>query len=383
MFVPSLLVSILALDWFQPLFCYNHPWYFSGQISAKSRYRVKCLASTLTSARTLGPPMAINTDFPGLQKVHNDPDIYIIENFLDEASCTDMIELAKVKKLERSPVAYAGWTTDVKELLALAAKGPVSWLAIFSAWIQTKDDNTASIFDFIKHTLLNYPIFYLIAAGGISTFIKSRTDGLQAMRTSTSTTLDRMDNLTSGAAKFVITAAKLFESNKQIDSRRIQREASFFEAPTIIRYESGQVLKPHFDANRDAETEDATRGGQTLATLIVYLNNVETGGRTRFGKLLAPTSSGSGSSNAITTAATITENEGDPYLSIAPKQGDALLFFPADRDGRFDERTEHEGCPAVDEKWIARIWRHRERVSPPYGLTNAELAKLADLPPIL
>ena len=88
-------------------------------------------------------------------------------------------------------------------------------------------------------------------------------------------------------------------------------------------------------------------------------------------------SSSDGSSNAIATT-TVTGYEGDPYLSIAPKQGDALLFFPADRDGRFDERTEHEGCPAVDEKWIARIWRHRERVSPPYGLTNAELAKLTN-----
>ena len=345
----------------------------------------------------VGQPMPINTDFPGLKKVHYDPDIYIIEDFLDEASCSDMIERAKIKRLERSPVAYAGWTTDVKELLALAAKGPVSWLAIFSAWIQTKDDSTASVLEFIKHTLLNYPIFYLIAAGGITTFIKSRADGLQAMRTSTSTTLDRMDDLTSGAAKFVVTAAKLFDSYTQSDSRRIQREAAFFEAPTIIRYESGQVLKPHFDANRDAETEDATRGGQTLATLIVYLNDVEAGGRTRFGKLLASGGGGGGDSigsNPSTSSSIYSGSSGsgssssatmsteDPFLSITPRRGDALLFFPADRDGRFDERTEHEGCPAVDEKWIARIWRHRERVSPPYGLTNSELAKLKDaLPP--
>jgi hypothetical protein len=35
-----------------------------------------------------------------------------------------------------------------------------------------------------------------------------------------------------------------------------------------------QVLAPHFDANRGAEVEDANRGGQTLATLLVYLNEV-------------------------------------------------------------------------------------------------------------
>ena len=60
----------------------------------------------------------------------------------------------------------------------------------------------------------------------------------------------------------------------------------------------------------------------------------------------------------------------DPNLNIIPRKGDALLFFPADACGNFDERTEHEGCPAVDEKWIARIWRHEGRVPPPFGLSD-------------
>jgi hypothetical protein len=38
--------------------------------------------------------------------------------------------------------------------------------------------------------------------------------------------------------------------------------------------------------------------------------------------------------------------------------------------GEFDERVEHEGCKAEDEKWIARIWRHEKRVPPPYGLPD-------------
>ena len=116
-------------------------------------------------------------------------------------------------------------------------------------------------------------------------------------------------------------------------------------------------MAPHFDANRSAETEDANRGGQTLATLLVYLNDVENGGLTRFGKLPALPDS----------------DEDDTQLTIRPKLGDALLFFPADARGLFDERTEHEGCPAVDEKWIARIWRHKSRVPPPFGLSEASL----------
>lgn len=57
-------------------------------------------------------------------------------------------------------------------------------------------------------------------------------------------------------------------------------------------------------------------------------------------------------------------------LTVDPKRGQALLFFPATADGEFDERVEHEGCRAEDEKWIARIWRHADRVPPPYGLVD-------------
>ena len=115
-------------------------------------------------------------------------------------------------------------------------------------------------------------------------------------------------------------------------------------------------MAPHFDANRAASTEDKNRGGQTLATLLLYLNDVENGGNTRFGRL-------------ITT-------DTDIALTVKPKMGDALLFFPADVNGMFDERVEHEGCMAVDTKWIARIWRHIERVPPPFGLTIDGLSKL-------
>ena len=115
-------------------------------------------------------------------------------------------------------------------------------------------------------------------------------------------------------------------------------------------------------ANRSADVEDANRGGQTLSTLIVYLNDVANGGTTRFGKLPA--------------ADYERQVKGERNLEIIPKKGDALLFFPADANGKFDSRMEHEGCPAVDEKWIARIWRHAGRVPPPFGLTDESVKSL-------
>ena len=221
-------------------------------ISTISTTRTNILLPIQSSSKSiLAPPLNINEDFCGLHRINKEPDVYIIENFLDKEACFDMIINAKEKKLQASPVAYAGWTTDSKELLSLAAKGPVSWLAILLGWIQTKDDNSATIFEFLKHSLLWYPVIYGIAAIGITAYINFRTNELKSMRTSTSTTLNNLDNPNSGATKFVKRAAQLFDRYQQNTTSQIRREASYFEAPTIIRYENGQVLKPHFDANRE------------------------------------------------------------------------------------------------------------------------------------
>ena len=308
----------------------------------------------------VGQRIPIEETYPGAKRIHADPDIYVIRDFLDDDACEDIIAKANAKgDMAQSPVAYAGWTSDLKDLTELAAKGPVAWLAIAGAWLQTKDDASASQVDLVVHMLQNFGVFLVVAIAGIAIFTKSRADSLQQLRTSTSTTLSTVDG---GSGTFVRRAAALFGDGVQ-SSKAAKRESRLFEAPTVIRYETEQVLAPHYDANRSAATEDANRGGQTLATLIVYLNDVSSGGNTRFGKL-----------PAVTTV------EGDPNdskLTIKPKMGDALLFFPADANGIFDERTEHEGCAAVDEKWIARIWRHEQRVPPPFGLSDSELAKLS------
>ena len=316
--------------------------------------------SSSTDAPVLGPHIAIDENFPGIHKVHTNPNIYVLENFLDLASCRDMVQQASTKNMAQSPVAYAGWTQDFQDLFELAAKGPVAWAALLTAWWQVKNAADASTWQLVSHALQNYGIFLLLATAAIVAFTKSRADGLQELRTSTSTTLDDMQ-ASVGARRFVQQATQLFDATVPP-----HEAASYFEAPTIIRYEAGQQLAPHFDANRSASVEDANRGGQTLATLIVYLNDVSQGGLTRFGRL---SSSPSGSSSG---------NDNNSPLTVQPKAGDALLFFPADAAGRFDERTEHEGCPAVDEKWIARIWRHEALVPPPFGLAPPQLARLED-----
>lgn len=310
----------------------------------------------------VGSRIPIDENFKGLNKVNSNPDIFIITKFLDESACEDLIKDAKRSNtMKISPVAYAGWTTDFKDLVELAVKGPVTWLALITAWVQIKDDVSATQIDLVIHGMQNFGLYFVVAIASIALFLKTRVDGLKEMRTSTSTTLDDLSNPQSGTTQFVKRAVQLFGGHDDDGHDYVNHEARLFESPTVIRYEAGQVLKPHFDANRSADTEDANRGGQTLATLLVYLNDVENGGLTQFGQIKQTPMS----SDHTNTA-----------LKIQPKLGDALLFFPADASGNFDERTEHEGCPAIDEKWIARIWRHANRVPPPFGLSDQALGHL-------
>mmetsp|Transcript_13864 Transcript_13864/g.20680 ORF Transcript_13864/g.20680 Transcript_13864/m.20680 type:complete len:387 (+) Transcript_13864:53-1213(+) len=341
-----------------------------GSLST-SPHSSSCLHSTIFTKdqQLVGERLDIDEIFFGdnIEAIHTDPDVFLIRNFLDTKYCDDLIEKASEKKLDQSPVVYAGKTDDMKELVSLAAKGPVVWLAVLVSYFQVSSNDSGGSgggqLELLIHAAQNYAGFLLLALAGITAFLKSRENGLQELRTSTSTTLDDLDNGESGTYQFVKQSTNLFNPDSTAMKENPAKHAQYFEAPTVIRYEEGQALSPHFDANRSAETEDKNRGGQTLATLLLYLNNVDEGGQTRFG--LLPPQNGERSNNDNNIA-----------LTVQPKAGDAVLFFPADKDGNFDERLEHEGCAALDTKWIARIWRHYERVPPPFGLTNSALSKL-------
>ena len=59
-------------------------------------------------------------------------------------------------------------------------------------------------------------------------------------------------------------------------------------------------------------------------------------------------------------------------VGVAPRRGRALVFFPANAAGDFDDRVEHEGAEALDEKWIVRVWVHENEVKKPYGLVDCD-----------
>ncbi|BBL77053.1 2OG-Fe(II) oxygenase [Methylomagnum ishizawai] len=110
------------------------------------------------------------------------------------------------------------------------------------------------------------------------------------------------------------------------------------EGVQILRYTLGGEYRPHYDYFPESDPGSAAhlaRGGQRVATLIIYLNEVEAGGETLF------------------------PNIGD--FRAIPQAGQAVYFRNCDMGGRPDPASLHGGAPVLaGEKWIAVKWL-RER----------------------
>ena len=103
------------------------------------------------------------------------------------------------------------------------------------------------------------------------------------------------------------------------------------EGLQILHYQSGAEYKPHYDYFDPDEPGTPTilkRGGQRVATIIMYLHEPEAGGGTVFP---------------------------DVKLTVAPKKGNAVFFsydspHPA-------TKSLHGGMPVIKgQKWIATKW---------------------------
>ena len=104
------------------------------------------------------------------------------------------------------------------------------------------------------------------------------------------------------------------------------------ELPQVARYASSQRYVEHYDGvdpHTEAGRSFCAAGGQRVATVLVYLNEVSEGGCTHFKRL---------------------------DLSIQPDKGTALIFFPGFMNGELDTDALHAGMPAVDTKWVSQVW---------------------------
>ena len=105
----------------------------------------------------------------------------------------------------------------------------------------------------------------------------------------------------------------------------------------ILHYKPGGEYKPHydyFDPRQPGNEQVLTQGGQRIATLVMYLNDVETGGSTVFPEV---------------------------GIDVLPRRGNAVYFAYCSETGALDSRSLHGGSPVGGgEKWIATKW-FRER----------------------
>lgn len=120
------------------------------------------------------------------------------------------------------------------------------------------------------------------------------------------------------------------------------------EAMQILHYEHGQKYEPHFDYFHDKVNQEL--GGHRVATVLMYLSDVQKGGETVF-----PSSE-----------AGVMKPQGDDWSECAkkghavkPRKGDALLFFSLHPDATTDPLSLHGSCPVIEgEKWSATKWIH-------------------------
>ncbi|AER56833.1 2OG-Fe(II) oxygenase [Pseudoxanthomonas spadix] len=108
------------------------------------------------------------------------------------------------------------------------------------------------------------------------------------------------------------------------------------EGLQVLRYGPGAQYEPHydyFDPARPGAEVALRRGGQRVASLVIYLNTPTQGGATTFP---------------------------DAHLEVAPIKGNAV-YFSYDRPHPMTG-TLHGGAPVVEgEKWVATKWLRERR----------------------
>ncbi len=105
------------------------------------------------------------------------------------------------------------------------------------------------------------------------------------------------------------------------------------EPIAVLHYGAGDEYRPHydyFDPRVPGRDVPLSRGGQRLATFMIYLSSVSAGGQTRFP---------------------------EAGLTIDPSPGTGLFFFNVLPDGQLDPASLHAGLPVEQgRKWLATRW---------------------------
>lgn len=142
--------------------------------------------------------------------------------------------------------------------------------------------------------------------------------------------------------------------------RRIEKRIADFahlpeengEGLHVLHYNVGQKYEPHFDYFLDPF--NTKNGGQRMATMLMYLSDVEKGGETVF-------PSHEVNSSSVPWWDQLSEC-GRSGLSVRPRMGDAILFWSMKPDATEDPMSLHGSCPVIQgNKWSATKWMHVDK----------------------
>ncbi|MCM3568026.1 2OG-Fe(II) oxygenase [Neobacillus mesonae] len=107
------------------------------------------------------------------------------------------------------------------------------------------------------------------------------------------------------------------------------------EGLQVLHYKEGEEYKPHFDYFPESKIQEST-GGQRIATVLIYLNDVPAGGETIFPKA---------------------------GVSVTPKKGSAVYFHYGNSEGQVDRLSLHSSIPVAEgEKWVSTKWLRQSEI---------------------
>ncbi|XP_050949571.1 prolyl 4-hydroxylase subunit alpha-2 [Labeo rohita] len=178
-------------------------------------------------------------------------------------------------------------------------------------------------------TILRYHDF--LSEGEIDT-IKS----LARPKLSRAKVIDPVSGKKVSAATRVSKSAWFSEHEDPVITRVNQRIAAVTgldletaEELQVANYGIGGQYEPHYDSKLTNDSDFQLRGGR-IATVLIYMSDVDIGGATVFP---------------------------DVGAALQPKRGTAVLWFNLLRNGNEDARTLHAACPVfVGSKWVANKW---------------------------